>query len=190
MTETYNEFNPPGHPLIDATLQAQINTEGLETAYQFQIGTDTSYHLTVGCPGFAYCMWLAEADGLPLRPASIPGASGDQDLSVTLSNFWAELSPSTTYHYRIVATNSSGTTEGLDQTFTTPPVGTAPSIEGESVSNITEHDATLEAQINPGGLQSTYQFKLGKECYPAVCELIVEIPLPVKISRASKESSP
>lgn len=56
----------------------------------------------------------------------------------------------------------------------------APTIESVSVAGITEHDATLEAQINPNGLETTYQFKLGKECYPAVCELIVEIPLPVK----------
>jgi hypothetical protein len=58
--------------------------------------------------------------------------------------------------------------------------GEAPTIASVSVSSITEHDATLEAQINPEGLQSTYQFQLGKECYPAVCALIVEIPLPVE----------
>lgn len=180
VTETYNEYNPPGHPRIDATLQAQINTEGLDTTYQFQIGTDTSYQLLIGCPGFASCEWLSEADGFPLTTTTIPGGSGDQAVSVTLSDFWAELSPSTVYHYRVVATNSAGTTEGPDQTFTTPPVGTAPSVDSVSVSNIAEDDATLQAQINPDGLQSTYQFTLGKECYPAVCEFIVEIPLPVE----------
>jgi hypothetical protein len=35
-----------------------------------------------------------------------------------------------------------------------------PSVEGESVSNITPTDATLEAQINPGGLETSYEFRL------------------------------
>jgi hypothetical protein len=48
------------------------------------------------------------------------------------------------------------------------------------VSGITEHDATLEAQIDPNGLASTYQFQLGKGCYPAICMVIVDIPLPVE----------
>jgi hypothetical protein len=36
----------------------------------------------------------------------------------------------------------------------------APSIESESVSNLTSTDATLEAQINPGGLETSYEFRL------------------------------
>ncbi|HEY7934875.1 MAG TPA: hypothetical protein VID48_13735 [Solirubrobacteraceae bacterium] len=178
VTETYNEFNPPGHPRIDATLNSQINTEGLQSTYQFQIGTDTSYRLTIGCPGFSVCMWLSEAEGFPLHPASIPGASGSQHLSVTLSDFSAELAPSTTYHYRIVATNSAGTTEGPDQTFTTPPAGSAPSIDSESVSKVTESDATLQAQVDPDGLETTYRFLLLKPCFPAICDAIAVTELP------------
>jgi hypothetical protein len=58
--------------------------------------------------------------------------------------------------------------------------GEAPSVAGVSVSNVTEHNATLEAQIDPNGLQTTYQFELGKMCYPAFCDYILEIPLPVE----------
>jgi hypothetical protein len=36
---------------------------------------------------------------------------------------------------------------------------TPPSIEGESVSHVTPTDATLEAQINPGGLETSYEFR-------------------------------
>jgi hypothetical protein len=34
----------------------------------------------------------------------------------------------------------------------------APIIESESVSHVTEHGATLEAQINPDGIETTYSF--------------------------------
>ena len=40
------------------------------------------------------------------------------------------MSPSTTYHYRLVATNASGTTNGADQTFTT-------------TSGVTQHQLTV-----------------------------------------------
>ncbi len=51
------------------------------------------------------------------------------------------------------------TVYGPDQTFTTP-ASNVPSIESESVSNITLTDATLEAQIKTEGLESTYEFHL------------------------------
>jgi hypothetical protein len=38
--------------------------------------------------------------------------------------------------------------------------GEAPTIVSESVSNVTEHDATLEAQINTGGLYAGYEFQI------------------------------
>ena len=40
-----------------------------------------------------------------------------QSISANISG----LTASTTYHFRIVATNNSGTTYGSDRTFTTPP---------------------------------------------------------------------
>ena len=36
----------------------------------------------------------------------------------------------------------------------------APVIESESVSNVTERDATLEAQINPNGAYTGYEFQI------------------------------
>jgi hypothetical protein len=46
--------------------------------------------------------------------------------------------------------------------LTTPALAAvgAPTIEGESVSNVTEHDATLEAQIDPEGLETAYEFQI------------------------------
>jgi hypothetical protein len=60
----------------------------------------------------------------------------------------------------------------------------SPSIDSISVSGITEHDATLEAQINPGSLETTYQFHLSSPAcqshWPVIgpCFTIEEFSLP------------
>jgi len=61
----------------------------------------------------------------------------------------------TGYHFRIVATNSAGTTLGLDQTFTTTL------IEGESAV-LTSTGADLDALINPLGTNVSYHFEFGE----------------------------
>jgi hypothetical protein len=73
-----------------------IDPEGLETSYELDFGTDTTYGTSI----------YGEA-----------GASAEPiELSVPLKN----LAPDATYHYRIVAINSDGRAYGADQTFTTP----------------------------------------------------------------------
>jgi hypothetical protein len=67
-----------------------------------------------------------------------------------------------------------------------------PTIESESVSNITSTDATLEARINPGGLETTYQFQLVTDppCLEAKppCAILQElVTLPSGVLPASSE---
>ena len=60
--------------------------------------------------------------------------------------------------YWVVASSAFGTIESAHQTFATL---SAPSIENESVSHLTQSDATLEATINPEDARSAYyQFQL------------------------------
>ena len=72
---------------------------------------------------------------------TLAAGSTAQAVSTSLSS----LSPSTTYHYRLVATNASGTTNGADQTFTT-------------TSGITQHALSVSktgsgtVTSNPGGI--------------------------------------
>ena len=54
------------------------------------------------------------------RPAMTP-ARPRARLAPPLSTDLSGLDPYSTYHYRVVATNGSGTTDGQDQMFTTPP---------------------------------------------------------------------
>ena len=73
-----------------------VNPEGLSTTYLVQYGTSTSY-------------------GSSTRPSSAGQGSAYVAVSATLAN----LKSSTTYHYRIVATDAAGTTYGNDTAVAT-----------------------------------------------------------------------
>jgi len=81
-----------------ATLKATVDPQGAATAYHFEYGTDTSYGTSA-----------------PVPDASAGSSASDQNVSVDVSG----LQPSTTYHFRVVATNAGGTTDGVDHAFTT-----------------------------------------------------------------------
>ncbi|HVC07538.1 MAG TPA: hypothetical protein VND98_08155 [Solirubrobacterales bacterium] len=136
----------------DATLEAQINPNGAESSYRFEIAKSPAC-LPVPAP-YMPCAHV-EAGNLP--SGSIPSGSKGQPVSLDLASAGVSLEPGATYHYRVVATNSSGETEGQALTFTTT---SKPVIESELVSHITATDATLEAEINPGGLETEYEFWL------------------------------
>jgi hypothetical protein len=84
-----------------ATLNATVYPNGDATRYSFQYGTTTAY-------------------GLTTPSASVESGNSGRAVSGSLSG----LAPGTTYHYRLVATNSEGTTVGADQTFRTVPLVT------------------------------------------------------------------
>lgn len=82
----------------NATLQAYLDPLGLPTSYRFEWGTTTAYgNSTQSVNGAAAASPL-------LREAPLGG-----------------LEPATTYHFRLLASNSLGTVEGPDETFTTEP---------------------------------------------------------------------
>ncbi|MER7274505.1 hypothetical protein ABT369_08620 [Dactylosporangium sp. NPDC000244] len=87
---------------IAATIAGTINPNGLSTTYHFEYGTTTSYGTPTPSP-----------DG-----SAGSGTTGTQ-VQASLSG----LTAATTYHYRLVATNSAGTTNGSDATFTTSAAG-------------------------------------------------------------------
>ena len=69
------------------------------------------------------------------------------------------LSPDTTYHFRITATNAlSQSAEGPDQSFTTLP---AVSIDSESAAEVSADGAKLITELNPHGLASQFHFEYG-----------------------------
>lgn len=85
----------------EATLKAQLNPGGAQTTYYFQYGPSAAY-------------------GQSTAPKLATGAQAK-----AVSDSISGLSPAATYHYRLVAENSEGKTEGPDRTFTTYAKGQA-----------------------------------------------------------------
>jgi hypothetical protein len=79
-----------------ATLNGSLDPHGLTTSVHFQYGTTTSYGHTT--------------------PMQSQTGNTFRNISANING----LSTDTTYHFRIVATNSAGTRYGSDRTFTTP----------------------------------------------------------------------
>lgn len=85
-----------------ARLVTYLNPNNSATSYRFEYGTTEAYGSTTSTL-----------------------SAGDGSEQVTVSQVVKGLAPNTTYHFRVVATNSAGEEVGSDLTFTT--TGTAPS---------------------------------------------------------------
>lgn len=86
-----------------ATLNGTVNPNGQSTEYYFEYGTTTSY-----------------GSSTPIESAG----SGSDGVSVKAAI--KGLVPSTTHHYRLVATNMAGTIYGSDQSFVTEKAKSMP----------------------------------------------------------------
>ncbi len=106
-------FNTPGAAieaawtdsvgLTEAILKARINPKGSATTYRIEYGTDTSYGTST-----------------PETPI------GAENVGQTVTETLSTLTPATTYHWRVVATNSVGESKGQDRSFTTYVPSPAP----------------------------------------------------------------
>jgi hypothetical protein len=92
------------------------------------------------------------------------------------------LTPGATYHYRFVAANAEGTTEGTEGEFSTLPLE-APIFEGENASKVTSTGAQLEAQINPNYQKTTYAFEYAtNESFAGATTVAGAAPLPAEFA--------
>lgn len=106
-----------------AVLAATVNPEDSRTSVKFELGTTTAYGSAV--------------DAQPLE-----AGVGPQTERIPVDS----LSPGTTYHYRVVATNLGGTTTGADQTFTTLR-DYAPTVHAISSKGRFGHNVRLGYQV-------------------------------------------
>ncbi len=119
-----------------AILNASVNPNGQATTAYFAYGPTTSYGSTTATQAIG-----AGSAVLPVS-ASLTG-----------------LAANATYHFRAVATNASGTTNGADLTFQTPLP--PPSAVTTAASAVASSQGTLNATVNPEGLATTYHFDFG-----------------------------
>ena len=145
---TFRTFSPTGPPVaatsaatnvasFSAKLNGSVNPHGLTTSVHFQYGTTAGY-------------------GLTTAPQSKTGNTS-QSVSAHISG----LSASTTYHFRIVTTNSAGTRYGSDRTFTTLPPTGFPIVTTNPATNVATSSATLHGLLDPHGLSTSVYFQCG-----------------------------
>jgi phosphodiesterase/alkaline phosphatase D-like protein len=119
------------------TLNGSANANGVSTAVTFQYGATTSYGTTVTA-----------------GQSPVTGSSATA-VSVALSG----LTPSTTYHYRVVGVNGGGTTNGGDLTFTTS--GAAPTAATGTKSGVSSTGATVSGTVNANNANTTDSVRYG-----------------------------
>ena len=113
-----------------ATLNGTVNPEGAEVSKcEVEYGPTTAYGSSVAC--------------------SSPPGSGSSAVSVSAPV--TGLTANATYHFRISATNSGGTSKGSDETFKALP--NTPAVEPKAPSSLTQTSATLNGTVNPEGAE-------------------------------------
>lgn len=118
------------------TVNGNVNPDGLATTYHFDWGTTASY-----------------------GNSSSDQTAGSDYASHAFSASLTSLSAGTTYHYRLVATNSSGTTYGSDQTFTTTvpsaPQGSWSGTYGSTGYDLLGWNGSSDQASLPSGVTAT-----------------------------------
>jgi hypothetical protein len=116
-------------------LNASVDPRGSATTWYFQLGTTTGYGTDTAVQ-----------------------SAGAGTKAVQESIVVAGLAAGTTYDFRVVASNGSGTTFGANQAFVTPGPPEAATQTSESVGTTT---ATLMGTLDPGGLSTSWYFQYG-----------------------------
>jgi N-acetylneuraminic acid mutarotase len=122
---------------FSATLNGSVNPRGSTTTVYFQYGTTTSYGHTTA--------------------SQTKTGNTSQSVSANVTG----LAASTTYHFRIVATNNGGTSFGSDRTFTALSATGPPVVTTNPATNLTTSSARLNGSLDPHGLTTTVYFKWG-----------------------------
>ena len=122
-----------------ATLTGSVDPNRGASTYHFEYGTTASYGL---------------------RTADRQAGSGDAPVAVEVPV--DGLTPGTTYHYRLVATNAAGVDRGADRTARTAQAPRAPGASTGGVRDRTPQSATIAASIDPNGGATTYHFEWGR----------------------------
>jgi hypothetical protein len=118
-----------------AKLNGTVSANGLTTTWWFEYGTTTAYGSKTASHG------AGSGTSAQKEAATITG-----------------LKTATVYHFRIVASNSAGTTHGADQTFST---SLAPGVQTGPAQSVGPSTATLTGSVDPRGRTTTWWFQYG-----------------------------
>jgi hypothetical protein len=118
-----------------ATVTGSVNPGGQATTWHVEYGTSTAYGKTTSS-----------------------ASAGSGTAATAVSANLTSLSDGTTYHYRVVATNSAGTSHGSDAVFTTLAL---PDVTTGAASSVSASAATLNGTVDPNGRPTTFYFEYG-----------------------------
>lgn len=125
-----------------ATANGSVNPNGQETEYGVQWGPTTGY-------------------GHETQVSSAGSGTTAQSISEALSG----LNSGTTYHYRVIAINQTGTSVGSDESFTTtgtaPAPSAAPTATTGAADSVSSDAAHLTGTENANGQATQYYFEYG-----------------------------
>jgi phosphodiesterase/alkaline phosphatase D-like protein len=137
-----SESAAPASPFA-ANLEAQVNPNNQETTYSFEYSTEAAGEVLKGS--------VTTVSGEAPLPPEFGGRTA-------FASTGAVLASATTYFYRVVAKNATGTAKGKVEEFTTN-TAEAPTVDSESASAVTATDARLEAKVNPNFQETHYSFE-------------------------------
>jgi NHL repeat len=132
-----------------ATMNGALNPENSDTQYQFEYGP---------CEPASACSTSIYTN------TTVPVDAGEGIGAAAVFGESTELRPSTTYHYRLIASNNKGEKgTGDEQTFTTAPAPLPVGVTGPA-SSVTQTAATISGTVlNPDARPGTYGFRIGTE---------------------------
>jgi hypothetical protein len=110
-----------------AVINGTINPAGQQTTYHFEYGLTSAYGSRV--------------------PATIEAVAGNGRAPRIFSRTLTGLQPGTTYHYRLVAENATGISDGGDRTFTTLTPGAIPARAYEQVTPVEKLGGTIDPNV-------------------------------------------
>src|SRR5262249_17960838 len=129
-----------GITMTGAALHASIDPSGLATTYHFEYGTGTVYQWRTADTT------LSSSTAVTAVSAAVTGLGVGSD-----------------YHYRAVASNSTGTTSSADGAFTTAPYPKPVLVSVATPSAVTRTGLTVGVTVDPGGLSTSVYAEYGTD---------------------------
>jgi hypothetical protein len=157
--------------LTTAKLHGSFDSESLPTNFYFEYGIEEP--AGIGTYVINYNKKTAAPPGPPASSDSV-----NADIS--------GLDGGTVYHFRLVATNSYGTTKGEDQSF----LAADPPVVSDTLSaiDVNTDNATIRFKVNPNGADTTHHVEYGPaDCGVSICQSAADELLPAAVVFRDRE---